>query len=134
MIDIEYFLRLIVATLMGLAYAWPITILLLLVLTLISIYDSPFTHKDYNRAYLAVFLPSSLTFLILLCHISGLSVVAIYLLICHVPMIALLAKRLWQYQWFVIAAGLFQMWVSLVATFIGTGAIIIWRILGSGLD
>lgn len=134
MIVMDYFLHLIIATLMGLIYAWPITIILLLVLILITIYDSPFTYKDYNRAYLAVFLPSGLTLLILLCHTSGLSVVALYLLIAHVPIIALLARRLWQYQWFVITVGAFQLWVSLVAAFMGAGVVIIWRLLGSGFD
>lgn len=112
----EYLLYLVGSTIMGLIYAWPITIILVSVLILTAIHNSPFTHKDYKRSYLAFLLPSLLTIFILLFPWSG--VIQLYLVVAHVPVITLLAKRFWQYQWFVVTLGVFQMWVSLVAAFV----------------
>jgi hypothetical protein len=133
--DITYLLSLVGLTLEGLVYAWPITTVLFLAVFLATLYNSPFTDRDYDRSYLLLLVPSALTILILVCSASSSGgAVVLYLVIAHVPISALLAKRLWRYQWFVVALGVFQMWVSLVAAVIGSGLILSSILLGVSID
>jgi hypothetical protein len=121
MVKMEFLFHMIKQTLWGLLYAWPITVVLIIALIIALAYNSPIIDKDYKRSYLLLLLPFSLTILIMLSSLSPWSaVIAILLVLAHVPTSALLVKRFWQYQMFVAVVGAFQMWVSMVAAFMGS--------------
>ena len=108
-------------TVAGQLYAWPITVVLLIAVIFALANNSPFTQGDYKRSYLLMLLPSSLTILILLSSLAPWGfAIGIVLALAHLPIDALLARRFWEYQGVVVTAGAFQMWVSMVAAFVGS--------------
>jgi hypothetical protein len=121
MLLIAYLLQMIRLTLMGLVQAWPITVVLLIALILALLNNSPFTQKDYKHSYLLILLPSLLTILIMLSSASSWAIaIGVLLVLAHLPIDAFLARQFWEYQGVVLTAGAFQMWVSMVAAFMGS--------------
>jgi hypothetical protein len=83
---IEYLLQMIRLTLMGLLQAWPITVALLIALILALLNNSPFTQRDYKRAYLLILLPFLLTILIVLSSASSWAIgIGVLLVLAHLP-------------------------------------------------
>jgi hypothetical protein len=117
---ITYLFLMIRLTLEGLLRAWPITVVLLAVMIFAIANNSPFSRRDYQRSYLLMLLPSLLTILIALFSGASGAIVGVVLVLAHLPISALLARRFWQYQGMVVTAGAFQMWVSMVALFMGS--------------
>jgi hypothetical protein len=121
MLFLEYVLHMVRLTFAGLFYAWPITVVLLLAIIIALANNSPFTQRNYKRSYLLILLPSSLTVLIVLFSASSWAFgIGILLVLAHLPINAFLARRFWEYQGVVLTAGAFQMWVSMVAAFMGS--------------
>lgn len=117
---IAYLLLMIRLTLAGLLQAWPITVVLLAAVIFAIANNSPFTRRDYKRSYLLILLPTLVTLLVMLASVSSWGIViGVLLVLAHLPINAFLARRFWEYQGVVVTAGLFQMWVSMVAVFMG---------------
>lgn len=117
--SIEYLLHMIRMTFNGLLYAWPITLILLGAVIAALAHHSAFTQRDHDRSYLVILLPCALTVLILVCNASSAGLVVIFLVLAHLPVTAFLARRFLEYQSLVLTVGAFQMWVSMVAAFMG---------------
>jgi len=114
---ITYLLVTIRVILEGLVQGWPITLVLLAALIFATANNSPFTRRDYRGSYLLILLPSLLTILIMLFGGPSAAIAGIVLVLAHLPINAFLARRFYEYQGIVLAAGAFQMWVSMVAVF-----------------
>lgn len=118
---IAYLFLMIRLTLAGLLQAWPITVVLLAAVIFAIANNSPFTRRDYKRSYLLILLPTLLTLLVMLASVSSWGIViGVLLVLAHLPINAFLARRFWEYQGVVVTAGAFQMWVSMVAVFMGS--------------
>lgn len=114
---IAYLFLMIRLTLAGLLQAWPITVVLLAAVIFAIANNSPFTQRDYKRSYLLILLPSLLTIFIMLFSGSSWAILGVVLLLAHLPINVILARRFWEYQGIVVTSGAFQMWVSMVAVF-----------------
>ena len=126
LLDMEYLFHMISAIFAGLLSAWPITVILIAAVVITLIDHSPLSQRDYNRHYLMILLPCTLTILILLSNASSLASISLVLILAHVPVTAFLARRFWEYQGFVVTVGAFQMWVSMVAAFMGSAGGLLW--------
>jgi hypothetical protein len=127
---VDYCLLLTRLTLRGLVEVWPITLAVTAPLILSLWANSPLSHRDFRSVYVLIMVPAGLTAVAIVSGLIWVPLAGILLLNLQLLLVTFLAKRFWQYQFFVVAAGFFQIWVSAVTVFYASGVGIAWSVLG----